>query len=234
MTVSQDLAKSLPEEAALLFLKGQYALRYQDSKAGLQIKMLAPESVRAAFSRIPVDSGWLPPDVRRCGHSPSGAFAVMFVPAQKHILRLDNTWGERFGHRRSLKIEVPLPAMVLVGISTRYAILACAGEPAPEAPAYLTPLPNVSHDGAICFGGNHRPPAGPGTIAQAWKVFMTSPFNNHSVGGASRQFPQDIRERLLALAEQGADTYPVDDLVRYGRYTVAGAINQMLGLGGPA
>jgi hypothetical protein len=227
------LAQGLPDEtAALLFLDGQYALRHRDPANGIQIKMLAPESVRAAFSRIPVDSGWLPPDVRRWGHTPNGAYAVMFVPAQKHRLRLDNTWGDRFPHKRSLKIEVPLPPMVFVGIGTHYGVLACAGEPAPEAPAYLAPLPNVGSTGGICFGDNPHPPAGPGTLAQAWKVFMTSPFNDHQKGGASRQYPDDVREQLMALAEQGADIYPVEDLIRHGRNTVASAVNQMLGLGG--
>ena len=194
--------------------------------------MLAPESVRTAFSRIPVDSGWLPPEVRRWGHTPSGAFAVTLIPAQKHTLRLINTWGDRFPRRHILKVEVPLPAMVFTGIGRRYAVLACTEEPTPEAPAYLAPLPNVGRDGAICFGDNHPPSATPGAMAQAWKVFMNSPFNNHLIGGASRQYPNDVREQLLALAEQGADAYPSADLMHYSRYTVAGAVDQLLGLGG--
>jgi hypothetical protein len=60
-----------PEEAALLFLKGQYALRYHDERKGTLIKMLSPEWVRSAFSKIPLDSGWPPRPSRRCAPAPA-------------------------------------------------------------------------------------------------------------------------------------------------------------------
>ena len=219
------------EHSALLFLNGQYALRYLDERAGLQVKWLAPEAVRAAFSRIGVDSGWLPPEVRRWGHTPRGEYAVMFVPAQKHTLRLVNTWEGRVPSKRLLKIDVPLPALVFAGIGTTYCLWACRTVPRPEAAAHVAPLPNVGRDGHICFGDNHPPSAGPDTLTQAWKIFMSSPFNDHLIGDASRAYPRDVREQLLALAESRADTYPVDDLVRYRTGTIHEAVQQMLASG---
>lgn len=218
------------EQTALLFLNGQFALRYLDERAGLQIKWLAPEAVRAAFNRIPVDSGWLPPEVRRWGHTPRGEYAVMFVPAQKHTLRLANSWEGRFPGKRLLKINVPLPALVFAGIGTAYCVWACRAAPRSDAAAHVAPLPNVGRDGHICFGDNHPPSAKPETLAQAWKVFMTSPFNDHLIGDASKAYPGDVREQLLALADGHADIYPVDDLVRHKPGTIHEAVQQMLAL----
>ena len=225
--IQTDSPEPFPERAALLFLSGQYALRYRDERDGLMIKLLAPEAVRSAFSRIPVDSGWLPPEVRRWGHSAHGEYAVMFVPAQKHLLRLTNTFGERFPGKRIVKIEVPLPAMVFAGLGNAYAVWACAEAPHPDAVGYQTPLPNVGGGAGICFGDNHPPRAKPESIALAWKLFMSTPFNNHLIGGSSKAHPKDVREQLLALADSHADAYPVSDLVSC-KHTIEEGIRRLL------
>ena len=225
-------AAPLPEEAALLFLKGQYALRYHDDRKGTLIKMLSPESVRSAFSRIPLDSGWLPPAVRRCGHTRAGAYAVMFISPGRHTLRLANTWKERFPGSRTLNLDVPLPGLVFAGLGPRYYVWASAGEPSPDAPLYQAPLPNVHDDGLICYGDNHPPTAGPLSLEAAWRLFIKTPFNDHLRGGPSKRYPDDVREQLLGLAEAAAAAYPVDDLVRHGRHTVATAVDRLIEAGG--
>jgi PRTRC genetic system protein B len=218
----------LPEEAALLFLKGQFALRYHDSSKGTAIKLLSPESVRAAISNTPVDSGWLPAAVRRWGCTQKGEYAVMFISPARHTLRLTNTWKERFPGRRYLSVDVPLPGLVFAGRGAHYYVWACTGKPAPEAPLYQAPLPNVHDDGLICYGDNHPPEAGPRSIEKAWRLFINTPFNDHLRGGPSKQYPDDVREKLLSLAEAQASAYPTDDLVRQGRHTVASAVDRLV------
>lgn len=217
-------------EAVLLLMKGQYAVLYEDM-AQVSFKLISPVAVRAAFSRLPVDTGWLPPEVRRWGHSPAGEYAVMFIPAQRTVLPLVNTWGKSFSPKRLIKVEAPLPPMVFAGLSHSYYVWACAGAPHPDAALYQAPLPNVGSDGAICFGRNTVPPVTPETMPQAWKVFMTSPFNNHLIGDSSKAYPDDVREQLLRLAASGADAYPIDDLVPM-RGTVAQVIQRLADRGG--
>jgi PRTRC genetic system protein B len=202
-------------EAVLLLLKGQYAVLYPETGVGtrtVSFKLVSPTAVRAAFGQIAVDSGWLPSEVRRWGQTPAGEYAIMFVPAQRQVVPLTNTWGDRFPMRR-IKVEVPLPPLVFAGCGTNYWVWACAEAPHPKARLYEAPLPNVNQGGSICFGSNHPPEVRPETMGQAWKVFMTSPFNNHLIGGSSRQYPKDVREQLLALAASGAAAYPTADLV---------------------
>jgi PRTRC genetic system protein B len=219
-------------KAVLLLMEGQYAVLYPMERGGsVAFKLISPEAVRTAFSRLPIDTGWLPADVRRWGHTPAGEYAVMFIPARRHVVPLANTWGNRFPAKRLLKVEVPLPAMVFAGLGQSYYVWACAEAPHPGAALFEAPLPNVSRGGGICFGRNHPPQVKPSTMAQAWKLFMTSPFNDHLRGGSSKAHPDDVREQLLAVAASGADTYPTADLVPL-QGTVTQAIQQLLNSGG--
>src|SRR5712692_5860703 len=75
-------------DLALLFVKGQYLL-YQRVGKVLRTKGVSPETLYAAFAAELGDSGWLTPDVMRCGVGPAGAFAVKFVAPGKHLLHFD-------------------------------------------------------------------------------------------------------------------------------------------------
>ncbi len=234
MTLTLPGLPSLAAHAALLFLEGQYAL-YHDSNGEAALKMLSPASVRAAFGKLPVDSGWLAPAVRRWGHTPKGEYAVMFLPAGIYPLRLTHDEAVKAdGARRFARLEVPLPALVFAGRGTAYAVWACAEtEPAPTATACHAPLPNVHPDGAICFGENHPPKASPATIQAAWELFIASPFNGHLARGKSRAHADDVRLQLLALAtnktmETGSNTYPIRDLVSC-RATIDRVVARFLG-----
>ena len=100
-----------------------------------------------------------------------------------------------------------------------------SGDFAPSAAIYRPPLPNTNGDGSICWGDNTPPICKPETILEAWKVFITSPFNNHLLGGQSRS-QKDVREVLLMLAQAEADAYPATDLVPIGRQTVDTAVQR--------
>ncbi len=234
MTLTLPGLPSLAAHAALLFLEGQYAL-YHEVNNEAALKMLSPASVRAAFGKIPVDSGWLAPAVRRWGHTSTGEYAVMFIPAQTHAMRLatDETIKNAAG-KKYARLNIPLPALVFAGRGSTYAVWACAElEPAPTATAYHAPVPNVHPDGAICFGENHPPKANPATIQAAWEMFIASPFNGHLARGKSRVHADDVRLQLQAQATNGCatanpDTYPVRDLVSC-RATVDRAVARFLG-----
>src|SRR5947207_11138226 len=98
-------------DAALLFTKGMYIL-YRRAGRELIPKGLSPATLRAAFVGESVDSGWLSPDVKRCGSGPTGPLAVKFIPPGKHTLRLST--GEP---SKPLVVSVALPGLVFRGVN---------------------------------------------------------------------------------------------------------------------
>ncbi len=200
----------------ITFLPGQYILRLRNDDGSIRIKPVSGAALRAAFAHEPIDSGWLSPHLRRWGHTERGQFAVLTIPAQKHALRLtslDRQIHPECSHGRA-RIEVALPPLLFAGVGTEYALWALAEDAfSPVAPVYHAPLPNVHANGRICWGRNTPPPCSPEAIAEAWKLFITSPFNNHLMGGSSRAFDDDVREQLLHMAFLNVASYRQDDLV---------------------
>ncbi len=188
-------------------------------------KNVSPVDVRRAMNNIPVDTGWLAPRVRRWGMSARGVFVVAYIPPQIHNLRLNNTWEGRFGTKRIIRLRCPLPGFVFAGRGTDYRVWALAEDFSPSAVVHCPPLPNTYGSGDICWGSNEPPACTPETILEAWKIFITSPFNDHLLGGQSRS-QKDVREVLLALAEAEASAYPVKDLVPVNRLMTVDAVVQ--------
>jgi PRTRC genetic system protein B len=202
------------EQGALLFLDGQFALRYEENQRTV-VKLVSPASVRAAFNHIPIDSGWMPDAVRRWGHTSRGEYVVLCFPPQRYHLHLVNDFGDHRSGRKIVEVEIPLPALVFVGHGQAYFVWALAQKDfAPDAGVCHAPLPNVSLDGSICYGDNHPPAASIGTMMSAWQMFIGSPFNGHLASGKSRAFPNDVRGQLLRLTERRARRYPSGDLLR--------------------
>jgi hypothetical protein len=221
----------------LYLLEGQYLYGQQTEDGSLRYKFVSAASVRLAFSQEPVDSGWLPPEVRRWGYTPSGQWAVMFVPPARHRLWLVSEIvlpppqpGEEDGPpsgeqasvpRQSetgpLALEVALPGLVFAGVGQHYYLWAVKEvEFLPEGWAYHAPLPNVYPDGRICWGSNRVEPVTPQTLRAAWQLFISSPFNQHLAGGKSRRYPENILAGLERLAASSPKTrrraYPLRDL----------------------
>jgi PRTRC genetic system protein B len=206
------LAVHAQYDAALLFTRGQYILYYRRGP-DLICKGLAAESLRAAFMQEPVDSGWLPEGVVRCGSGPAGTFLVKFIPPKKHRLHLSSE-----SQPSPFVITSPLPALVFAGVHTTYYVWALKTDHFhPSAPLFHAPLPNVYADGHICWGTNRPPEASAQTMKEAWRLFISSPFNQDLAAGRSEAYPQDVRRQLLALAEARESHYPVEDLVSYFR-----------------
>ncbi len=191
------------EQAALVFCGGQYLFRWRERDA-VQSKFISPASVRAAFSAELIDTGWLPPNVRRWGTGALGDWAVLSIPPMRHQLLFEHVTQDI----PTLTLDIPLPALVFMRIGTACYVWALKDEFAPDAVLHHAPLPNVNSSGAICFGGNRLEGQ---SVAQSWRLFLDSPFTSHQTNGKSRQQPDDVRLFLAGLHKRRH--YPSRDLL---------------------
>lgn len=214
-----DLAHLTPvsadETAALLFICGdQYLFRYRTKDNGIAYKFVSSAAVRAAFAEEPIDTTWLPGNVRRWGIGKLGEWIIITYPPQKHRF----SFITKDDAEKMITLDVPMPALVFFGYDQRYYLWAFKDvELRGDTNVYAAPLPNVDASGAICFGGNVIPKASAETIEEAWRIFLASPFTSHSVNGKSQKFPDDVRKQLIWLVEHRRRRYPSDDLVNLNR-----------------
>jgi PRTRC genetic system protein B len=206
-------------EAGLFWLEGQYVFRHLSE--GKEItKFVSPAAVRAAFSKEPVDSGWLPENVLRCGNGSRGAWMVKWVPPAIYSMTLAvGAAGE------SKTISVPMPSLIWFGQKNHYYIWAAKEKSfKPGAALYRAPLPNANHDGLICFGDNAHPDVGAGGFERTWKTFWSARFTDHHDNDKSKKWPKSIIDGLIHLDK--ARTYPLADLAS-GRSTLEQAITRL-------
>jgi PRTRC genetic system protein B len=197
---------SADETAALLFICGdQYLFRYRKKDGSLAYKFVSSASVRAAFAAEMIDTNWLPSNVRRWGMGKRGEWIVIAYPAQRHRFTFEQAGAEA----RTLTLDVPMPPLAFFGYGQRYYLWAFKdAELKGDSNLFAAPLPNIDANGAICFGSNVVPKASAQTIAEAWRIFLTSPFTNHSVNGKSRKYPDDVRKQLMRLVGEPALSNP--------------------------
>jgi PRTRC genetic system protein B len=206
---------SADETAALLFICGdQYLFRYRTKDNGVAYKFVSSTAVRAAFAEETIDTNWLPSNARRWGIGKCGEWIIITFPPQKHRF----TFVSEDDDRETVTLELPMPALAFFGYEQRYHLWAFKdAELKGDTSLFAAPLPNVDSNGAICFGSNLVPKASAKTIEEAWRIFLASPFTNHSVNGKSRKYPDDVRKQLMRLAERRNCRYPIDDLVSLNR-----------------
>ena len=212
------------ETASLMIIAGdQYLLRYREKQGAIAYKFISPAAVRAAFANETIDSAWLPSHTRRWGMGKEGEWVLVAHPPQLYASSFTGKESNEV-----IQLQIPLPALAFFGYAQRYHVWAFQEpELRGETPLFAAPLPNVDVNGAICFGNNPMPKASTQTIAEAWRIFLTSPFTSHSVNGKSVKCPDDVREQLLKLAERKRRRYPLADLVAY-RATANQAIEWVL------
>lgn len=214
MDTSRLTPMSGDESASLLFICGdQYLFRYREREGSMTCKFLSASAVRAAFSEEPIDTGWLQPTARRCGLGKLGEWVMVAHPPQQYnisVLMRENDEPDSF--------QVPMPRLAFFGYGQRYYVWAFKEkELKGETIMFAAPLPNVDPNGTICFGSNAVPDASTRTIDEAWKIFITSPFNEHLIDRKSVAFPDDVRPQLNRLAGEKRRRYPVSDLVSTNR-----------------
>jgi hypothetical protein len=215
----QELLKTPVQTAinnpVLEFRDGQFLYKWTDELGGAHEGFRSAASVREAFSGIPIDSGWLAPEIVRWGTGRRGEWVVAFMPPQAYELELTT---EINGQTASVdRIKAPLPGLVLFGIGVKYYIFAVKTERLdPYQEIKRCPLPNVDQDGLICWGLLKPPRASAKTIFEAFRLFMGSTFNNHYASGKSKERHDDVRLVLRGLAERLALQYPgTEEVVRY-------------------
>jgi PRTRC genetic system protein B len=194
-------------DGAIYFVGGQAIFEYHDH-AGWHYKPIGPETLKVAFSVERLDSGWIPKGIVRSGFGTKGYWFVKFLPPDVH--QIEMTYGDE-----TLKIKVPLPALIFAGINRKYylwAVQQTEFDPKAPMPPFQAPLPNLYSDGSICWGSNQPPEARHDYAESAWQLFITSPFNSHLAGQKSSRFDKDVRMLLKELAATGLKHYPLDDL----------------------
>lgn len=222
------LVSSAKEPPILIFLDGQYVFRWIE-EGRVQTKLVSSASVRAAFSNEPIDSGWLLPNIVRCGICAKGDWSVRFCPPGKLDLLL------HFKESGIEKISAPMPGLVFFGVAEKYYIWAIKeANFSPKSVVYHAPLPNVSTDknqydgdmpGRICFGQNLLPSANPVGIEKAWQIFFRTAFTDHLVDGKSTKNHLDIRPALLEVSDKRK--YPTKTLVPvHGNHSVESVVNR--------
>ncbi len=197
-------------EAAIYFLHEQ--LLFQHVKGGtITSKFISPEAARQAFSKEPVDSGWLPKGVLRCGTGSKGVWMVSYHAPAVYTLLIEGRGG------KPRKFKVPLPALVWFGQKTHYYIFAMRGKTLnPSNLLFHAPLANVNSSGLICFGKNAHPDVAKGGFDQTWHTFWQAPFNNDHSNGKSAAHKKCVNDQLHALARDKRTIYPESDLMKFG------------------
>lgn len=204
----------------IVIADGQYLVRLTNQQGCIQEKFVAPEAVAEACANISIDTGWLPPEIRRAGRHKGVEWALGFIQPRRYSLEVSREGAD--GQQSHVdRISVPLPGLVCFGLKVDYYIWATKTDHLdPYLEIYRAPLPNLYQDGRICWGDLQPPRSSPASLIQAFNLFMSTTFNNHLAKGRSKREGQDVRVMLRELA--GLDTgavYPVADLMRQVRDT---------------
>ncbi|MDT8307538.1 MAG: hypothetical protein RRC07_16515 [Anaerolineae bacterium] len=163
---------------------------------------VAVDDLVAAFSRVPVTSGLLPPNCLFWGRENGQAHITIYVPGRRWRLQT----AEHIFH-------VPLPPLVFVGAGTQYSIFAVKRRPR-QMPfeLYHCPTPNVHSNGVVCQGSAPFPACASDTVEQALSLFLEgSLFNGDLAANKSRNYSGDVRKLWAQL--EGAKRFPADELV---------------------
>lgn len=213
-------------DAALYFTRGnsQYLFHWRENGVAHN-KFVSSAAVRTAFLNEAIDSGWLAPQVCRCGVSNKGEWFVAVIPSGLQTITIVN------GNAQLEQFNVPLPKMLFMGVGLTYYVWAVDDAKfSKDSSVYVAPLPNVNKAGDICWGENSPEKANPGDVLKMWKLFVESVFNGHSVQNKSKGYPADVRELLIHLHQTGTDEFPIGELCPVNQYnsTAGSVINGIL------
>jgi hypothetical protein len=164
---------------------------------------VAVDDLVAAFSRVPVSSGLLPPNCLFWGWENGQTRMGIYVPGRRWRLQT----VERTFH-------IPLPPLVFLGAGVQYRVYAVKRRPrAMPIELYHCPTPNVHPNGVICQGSAPFLACASDTIEQALTLFLEgSLFNSDLAAGKCRRFPDDVRKLWMQL--DGAKRFPIGELAR--------------------
>src|ERR1051325_5970561 len=227
------LVQSANENPRLEFRDGQFLFVTTNLEGGMIERFISNAAAREAFSGIPVDSGWLRPELVRWGDGRHGEWAIAFIPPGVHELEITN---EAEGSSPLERLHVPLPGLVWFGLGTQYYLWAVkTPQLEPYHEIYRAPLPNVYVDGKICWGLVRPPRATARTLFDAWDLFIKSTFNNHLASGKSKRDREDFRTVLRGVNEicfpPTMERIEPDKMRGIYEYVVNGLVRQTEGTG---
>ena len=231
-------------QAGVLILDGQF-LHVRKKGGVIKSKFITAEGARQAFTYNAIDTGWLPPQIKRWGCLPKGQWAVQFNPPGFYEITLPHKDPRKerpedarepehgqLGDGRSgdLRIKLRMPALVFVGFGTSYWIWALKEKDwSPQAKIYRTPLPNIYEDGRVCWGANEVPEVSEPHLNQAWDLFLRSPYTEAHTENKSRKNRKHVCQTLWHVSQRSKQStpYPVGDLIPYN-ITVDQAVTRVL------
>lgn len=184
------------------------------TEAGETEYPVSPDDVATALAaRMTFDTGILPPDTLCVLAEGATRTVAAYRRPGKTALWLEGSDDP---------VRVPLPGLVMVRKTTAnttpdYSVWAVTERPAGyDARLYHAPLPNVYGRGGVCWGTVRRvgdEALAGASLAEDWAQLLGSPFGNHSVGGKSKQYRDDVRKMYFELEKRRARVYPKKDLV---------------------
>jgi hypothetical protein len=192
-----------------------------------------PAEVAAALAGLELGSGLLPENClfwsKRDGWDRLG----IYLPPRSWLVTVrDETQAHSTGPSTGSggasgqAWRIPLPGLVFTGHEYNYSLWAVTERPTEaRTPLYLAPCPNVSLEG-VCRGSAPFPRASTLTLWQAVDVFFSSKFNRDLSNSKSRAYPACVLDQWRALAQAGAEHYPLEDLVPT-RLTLGGLIKDV-------
>jgi len=195
------------------------AQRYDKKGVPQEPYLVDPAQIGTSLAGLSLlGTGLLPENVLFWGMLEGHPRLGIYIPANRWTVAIKS---------RQQALKIPLPPLVFIGHRYDYSLWAVEGRPTNEnAQIYMAPCPNTSVAG-VCRGNAPFPSAAPATIWPAWEVFITSRFNDDLGEQKSKAYPRQIIDQWLALDEEGAEEYPMDDLVRVTNLTLGGLIKNV-------
>jgi hypothetical protein len=213
--------------AALFFLEGHYQLNWREGSVE-RTKFLSPAQIGRAFAtKDEFDSGWLDARVLRFALGAKKRQKILScLPAGRRKIFItdprsaeERAPGEDKTDDYVLELEIPLPALLLIGCGQSYYLWATLdARVSQKSKICAAPFPNLDNSGGICFGTNTIPECRLDSIEGVWKLILDSPFNNHQAANRCRTHTDDARKFLLTL--DGKKTFPKNALIKT-EHTVA-------------
>jgi len=169
---------------------------------------VAVDDLVAAFSHVPVTSGFLPENCLFWGRENGQTRIAIYVPGRRWRMQVDSA---NRGEARTY--HIPMPPLVFVGSGNAYQIYAVKRRPRDEhEQLYHAPCPNVHQYGGICWGNTPFPVCSSETIEATLTLFIEgSYFNGDLSRGKCCRYPNDVRQLWAEL--EGKNRFPLSELV---------------------
>ncbi len=212
LTALSEAVQAKPLMVISFYSYGILLRRAVEGGGETEYPVSAAQLASALAARVQFSTGLLSENTLYIGSEGVQKVVVEYRRPQKTALFMDGS---------ETPLRTPLPGLVLIRVTTgsdnpRYGVYAVKKRPVSlDTALYLAPLPNTSRDG-ICWGTVKKvsPEALAGNdLTEDWRLLLGSLFTNHSAQNKSRSHPQDIRQKLIALEQRNARSYPIRDLV---------------------